>query len=107
MSRWGLPSIVLKPVDTPLYGFFDHSIQPHGGVELLVIAGSHLAQATMLSNFLIVDILRVYNAIIGRPTLNTLQVVAFTYHLTLKFPTLVGIGVRKNQVESAAVVPWL
>ena len=33
-----------------------------------------------------------YNAIIGRPTLNSWKVVTSTYHLSVKFPTKYGIG---------------
>lgn len=89
----GPPFIVLKLIDTPLYRFFGHSVWPNRGVELLVTAGSHPVQATVMSNFLIIDTPGVYNAIIGRLTLNTLQAVASTYHLALKFPMLVGIEV--------------
>lgn len=71
-EQMGLPPTVLKLVDTSLYGFSSHSIQPYGGVELFMTARSHPAQATMLSNFLIVNTLGVYNAIIGRLTLNAL-----------------------------------
>ena len=33
-----------------------------------------------------------YNAIIGRPTLNSWKVITSTYHLSVKFPTEYGIG---------------
>ena len=33
-----------------------------------------------------------YNAIIGRPTLNSWKVITSTYHLSIKFPTEYGIG---------------
>lgn len=56
-------------------------------------AGSHPGQATVMSNFLITDILEEYNAIVGRLTLNALQAVVSTYHLALKFLTPVGVGV--------------
>lgn len=96
----GLLPTILKLIDVPLYGFSGHSIQPSGGVKLLVTTGNHPTQATVLNNFLVVDTLGVYNAIIGKPTLNTLQAVASTYHLALKFttPTRVGV-VHENQVE--------
>lgn len=86
---------------TSLYGFFEHSVRPYGGVELLVTVGNHLAQAIVLNNFLIVDTSGVYNAIIRMSTLNTLWVVASTYHPALKFPTSARIRVaHKNQVEA-------
>lgn len=55
----------------------------------------------MISNFLVVDAPRLYNAIIERPTVNALQAVASMYHLALKFPTSAGIRVvRGSQVEA-------
>ena len=40
-----------------------------------------------------------YNAILGRPTLNSWRVVTSTYHLMIKFPTKYGVReVRGNQV---------
>lgn len=65
------------------------------------MAGSHSTQATISTNFLIVDALGVYNAIIKKPTLNALRVIASTYQLALKFPTPAGVGViHGNQVEA-------
>ena len=39
-----------------------------------------------------VDCSSSYNAIIGRPTLNSWKAVTSTYHLSVKFPTKHGIG---------------
>ena len=39
-----------------------------------------------------VDYLSSYNAIIGRPTLNSWKAVTSTYHLLVKFPTKYGVG---------------
>ena len=39
-----------------------------------------------------VDYLSSYNAIIGRPTLNSWKAVTSTYHLLVKFPTEYGVG---------------
>ena len=42
-----------------------------------------------------------YNAIIGRPTLNSWKTVTFTYHLSIKFPTKYEIGqVRGDQLAA-------
>ena len=43
-------------------------------------------------NFLVVDCSSSYNAIIGRPTLNSLKAITSTYHLSVKFPTEHGVG---------------
>ena len=42
--------------------------------------------------FLIVDCSSLYNAIIGRPNLNSWKAATSTYHLSVKFPTEYGIG---------------
>lgn len=60
--------------------------------------GNHLAQVTMMSNFLIVGTPGVYNAIIVKSIFNDLQAVTSTYHLALKFPTPAGIGVVRESL---------
>ena len=46
-----------------------------------------------------VDCSSSYNAIIGRPTLNSWKAVTSTYHLSVKFPTEYGIGqAQKDQL---------
>ena len=52
-------------------------------------------------NFLVVDCLSPYNAIIGRPTLNSWKAVTSTYHLSVKFPT--ECGVRQVQGDQLTV----
>ena len=48
-----------------------------------------------------VDCLSAYNAILGRPTLNSWKAVTSTYHLIIKFPTDHGVGEsRGNQVTA-------
>ena len=67
-------------------------VQPVGTVTLLVVVGSYTKQITKSVNFLVVDCSSSYNAIIGRPTLNSWKAVTSTYHLLVKFPTEYGIG---------------
>ena len=51
--------------------------------------------------FLVVDYSSAYNAILGRPTLNSWKAVTSTYHLMIKFPTDYGVGeLRGNQVAA-------
>ena len=51
--------------------------------------------------FLVVDCSFAYNAILGRPTLNSWKVVTSTYHLMIKFPTKYGVEeVRGDQVTA-------
>ena len=51
--------------------------------------------------FLVVDCSSAYNAILGRPTLNSWKAVTSTYHLIIKFPTNYEVGeLRGNQVAA-------
>ena len=48
-----------------------------------------------------VDCSFAYNAILGRPTLNSWKAVTSTYHLMIKFPIDYGVGeLRRNQVAA-------
>jgi hypothetical protein len=69
----------------PLVGFTREKVQPIGVVTLLVTAGISPRQATVMTNFLIVDRPSAYNVIIGRPTLNKLKAITSTHHLKTKF----------------------
>ena len=75
----------LHLVCLPLVGFGGIKIQPVGTITLLVMMGSYPHQITKEINFLVVDCSSSYNAIIGRPTLNSWKAVTSTYHLSVKF----------------------
>lgn len=54
-----------------------------------------------MTNFLVVNIPLIYYGIIKQPTLNALRAIAFTYHLAIKFLTIVGVNVVfGNKVEA-------
>ncbi|XP_075665473.1 uncharacterized protein LOC142635154 [Castanea sativa] len=82
----------LRPVNSPLVGLGGMKVQPVGTITLLVVVGAYPQQITKKVNFLVVDCSLSYNAIIGRPTLNSWKVVTSTYHLSVKFPTEYGVG---------------
>ena len=67
-------------------------MQPVGTISLPVVVGAYPQQVTRNVNFLEVDCSSSYNAIIGRPTLNSWKAVISTYHLSVKFPTKYGVG---------------
>ena len=77
----------LHLVNSPLVGFGGMKVQPIGTVTLPVVVGAYPQQVTKNVNFLVVDCLFSYNAIIGRLTLNSWKVVTSTYHLSVKFST--------------------
>ena len=67
-------------------------MQPIGTITLPVVVGSYPQQIIKEVNFLVVNCSSSYNAIIGRPILNSWKAVTSTYHLSVKFPTEYGIG---------------
>ena len=78
--------------ELPLVGFGGTKVQPLGTISLSVVVGAYPQQITEDVNFLVVDCSSSYNAIIGRPTLNSWKAVISTYHLSVKFPIEHGIG---------------
>ena len=72
---------------------------PLGAITLPITVRDYPQQITKDVTFLVVDCSSAYNAIIGRPTLNSWKAVISTYHLMIKFPTEYGIGkVRGDQI---------
>ena len=70
-------------------------------ISLPVVVGAYLQQIIKSVNFLVVDCSSSYNAIIGRPTLNSWKAVTSTYHLSVKFPTKHGVGqVQRDQLAA-------
>ncbi|KAL5773687.1 hypothetical protein ACOSQ2_013611 [Xanthoceras sorbifolium] len=45
-----------------------------------------------MADFLVIDYPTAYNAVLGRPALNDIEIFTSIKHLTLKFPTPTGIG---------------
>ena len=92
---------LLRPVKVPLIGFGGMKVLPVGTISLLVIVGSYPRQINKEVNFLVVDCSSSYNAIIGQPSLNSLRAATSTYHLSIKFLTIYGIGeVQEDQLAA-------
>ena len=82
-------------------GFGRMKVQPVGTISLSVVVGAYPRQITKDVNFLVVDCSSSYNAIIGRPTLNSWMAVTSTYHLSVKFPIEHGVGqVLRDQLAA-------
>jgi len=89
----------LVPTNTPLVGFGGTKVYPLGAVTLPVTIEDYPQQITRDVTFLVVDCSSTYNAIIGRPTLNSWKAITSTYHLMIKFPMKYGVGeLRGDQV---------
>ncbi|KAK3013837.1 hypothetical protein RJ639_009483 [Escallonia herrerae] len=86
----------VKPISSPLYGFTGASAPVRGIASLTIVVGEPPRQAVHTLDFLIAKIKSSYNGILGRTGLNKLQAVASTYHLVMKFPTPVGVGLVKG-----------
>ena len=82
----------LIPTNAPLVGFGGTMVFSLGPVILSVTIGDYPQQITKDVTFLMVDCSSAYNAILGRPTLNSWKAVTSTYHLMIKFPTDYGVG---------------
>ena len=82
----------LHPVCLPMVGFRGMKVQLVGIITLPVVLGSYPRQITKKVNFLVMDCSSSYNAIIGRPTLNSWKAVTSICHLSVKFPTEYNIG---------------
>ena len=61
----------LTPTNAPFMGFGGTRVFPLGAITLAVTVGDYPQQITREVTFLVVDCLSAYNAILGRPTLNS------------------------------------
>ena len=82
----------LTPTNASLVGFGGTKVFPLGAITLFVTAGEYPQQITMEVTFLVVDYSSAYNAILGRPILNSWKALTLTYHLMIKFLTEYGVG---------------
>ncbi|KAL5582898.1 hypothetical protein UlMin_015340 [Ulmus minor] len=99
-----LVGVKIEPTTSSLSGFTGDSISSEGILNLPVELGSSPCQHIQAVDFVLVDCPSLYNAIIGRPTLNKIRAVTSTYHLLVKFPTVGGIGIlRGDQTESREI----
>ena len=72
-----------------------------GTITLPVVVEAYPQQVTKGINFLMVDCSYSYNAIIGRPTLNSWKAITYTYHLSVKFHMEYGVGeAQGDQLEA-------
>ena len=100
-QQMGISRERLIPTNAPLVGFRGTRLLPVGAITLSIVVGDYPQQIAKDVTFLVVDCSSAYNAILGRPTLNSWKVVTSTYHLMIKFPTDYGVGeLRGDQVAA-------
>ena len=82
----------LIPTNAPLVGFGGSWLFLLGAVTLSVGVGDYPQQIIKDVTFLVVDCSSAYNAILGRPKLNSWKTMTSTYHLMIKFLSDYGVG---------------
>lgn len=70
-------------------------------ITLTMTIGKSSKSQTIWINFTVVKGDTPCNMLLGQPTLNTLRVVFSMFHLSLKFPTLVGVAEINSNVRIA------
>ena len=89
----------LTSTNAPFVGFGGTKVFPLGAITLSVTTGDYPQQITREVTFLVVNCSSAYNAILGRPILNSWKAVTSTYHLMIKFLTDYRVGeLRGNHV---------
>uniref|UniRef100_A0A803P5N9 Uncharacterized protein n=1 Tax=Cannabis sativa TaxID=3483 RepID=A0A803P5N9_CANSA len=101
LSKWWLQEKDLRPVVSSIYGFTGDTIALKGMIKLPITLGTTLVTAKSMADFAVIDQYSAYNAVIGCPILKEMKIVTSNDHLTMKFPTPVGVGsVRGVQSNS-------
>ena len=96
-DKMGIGREKLESVNAHLRGFSRERVLPLGSIQLVLTLGDPPCQATTTMRFLIVDAPSAY-ILLGRPSLNAMRAIPFSYHMVIKFPTDNGVGmVRGDQ----------
>ncbi|XP_073136786.1 uncharacterized protein [Henckelia pumila] len=99
IDQMDLGQYKMEYVVTSLFGFTGHAIRPVGLVHLPLTLGKGNSRKTRIVSFIIVDDSSAYNAILGRPAMNTFMAVASALNQKIKFPVGNEIGeVQGDQV---------
>ena len=100
-QQMGINRERLIPTNAPLDGFRSTRVLPLGAIALSIVVGDYPQQIAKDVTFLVVNFSSAYNAILGRPTLNSWKAVTSTYRLMIKFSIDYGVGeLRGNQVAA-------
>ena len=86
----------LEQVSTHLRGLSREKVLPLRLIQLVLTLGDPPCQATTAMKFLIVDAPSAYNMLLGRPSLNAIKAIPSAYHMMIKFPTTVGVGMVRE-----------
>lgn len=87
-----------------LIGFTGDTISLKGYVKLSVTFSGNGGSRTIPVKFMVVECLSAYNAILGRPTLNSLGAVVSTLHMAMNFPDDKGIYSQRKRPRCEVVL---
>jgi hypothetical protein len=90
-DRMGLSHSLLKPIDNPLYRFGGKGTFPIGKLELPLSFGAAPNARSEQVTFDIVDMVYLYNAIMGRGSINKFEVAIHGLYLCMKTPGPQGV----------------
>jgi hypothetical protein len=90
-DRMGINHSLLKPSDNPLYGFGWKGTFPVGKIELPLSFGVAPNARSEQVTFDIVDMVYLYNAIMGRGSINKFEVAIHGLYLCMKIPGPQGV----------------
>jgi hypothetical protein len=97
-DQMGINHILLQPANNPLHGFRGKGTFPLGKIELPLSVGTNHNTRSEHVTFDIIDMVYPYNAIMGRGSINKLEVAIHDLYLCMKIPRPLGaITIYGNQ----------
>jgi hypothetical protein len=101
MVQIGIPFSKLTPIKTPLIDIEGSGVLVKGVLEFPIILGTPPKCVSLRQSFMVIDMALAYNAILGIPFLDQINVIINTRYLTLKLPTQKGVATaREDQTIS-------
>ncbi|XP_022846340.1 uncharacterized protein LOC111369087 [Olea europaea var. sylvestris] len=92
----GMPANFLRPYSNMVLGLSGAVTTAKGSIKLKVEYGSTSYQVKMNSEFIVIDTLSPYGAVMGQPLIFSLKAAMSLYYYSIKFSTPHGVGEVKG-----------